>query len=85
MISCAACSVTILLMLCNATLHDRAVFAMWSWKVSWSSKISQSIINFAAMSNYAPLPSTTDTGQKFPAWDATKIHQLLILLTVKHT
>ncbi len=27
-------------MLCNATLKDRAVFAMWSLKVSWSSKIT---------------------------------------------
>ncbi len=28
------------MMLCNANLQDRAVFAMWSLKVSWSSKIS---------------------------------------------
>ncbi len=26
--------------LCNANLQDRAVFAMWSLKVSWSSKIT---------------------------------------------
>ncbi len=41
--SCAACSVRkglIFLMLCNANLQDRAVFVMWSLKVSWSSKIT---------------------------------------------
>ncbi len=41
--SCAACSVRkglIFLMLCNANLQDRAVFGMWSLKVSWSSKIT---------------------------------------------
>ncbi len=41
--SCAACSVRkglIFLMLCNANLQDRAVFAMCSLKVSWSSKIT---------------------------------------------
>ncbi len=41
--SCAACSVRkglIFLMLCSANLQDRAVFAMWSLKVSWSSKIT---------------------------------------------
>ncbi len=27
-------------MLCNANLQDRAVFAMWSLKFSWSSKIT---------------------------------------------
>ncbi len=27
-------------MLCNANLQDRAVFVMWSLKVSWSSKIT---------------------------------------------
>ncbi len=27
-------------MLCNANLQDRAVFAMWSLKVSWLSKIT---------------------------------------------
>ncbi len=27
-------------MLCNAYLQDRAVFAMWSLKVNWSSKIT---------------------------------------------
>ncbi len=27
-------------MLCNANLHDQALFAMWSLKVSWSSKIT---------------------------------------------
>ncbi len=40
--SCAACCVRkglIFLMLCN-TNQDRAVFAMWSLKVSWSSKIT---------------------------------------------
>ncbi len=26
-------------MLCNANLHDRVDFAMWSLKFSWSSKI----------------------------------------------
>ncbi len=26
--------------LCNANLQDQAVFAMWSLKVSWSSKIT---------------------------------------------
>ncbi len=25
-------------MLCNVNLQDRAVFSMWSFKVSWSSK-----------------------------------------------
>ncbi len=41
--SCAACSVRkglIFLMLCSANLQDRAVFAMCSLKVSWSSKIT---------------------------------------------
>ncbi len=41
--SCAACSVRkglIFLMLCNANLQDRAVFAMCSLKVSWPSKIT---------------------------------------------
>ncbi len=41
--SCAACCVRkglIFLMLCNANLQARAVFAMWSLKVSWSSKIT---------------------------------------------
>ncbi len=41
--SCAACCVSkglIFLILCNAKLQDRAVFAMWSLKVSWSSKIT---------------------------------------------
>ncbi len=28
------------MMLCNANRQDRAVFAMWSLKVSWSSKIT---------------------------------------------
>ncbi len=40
---CAACSVRkdlIFLMLCSANLQDRAVFAMCSLKVSWSSKIT---------------------------------------------
>ncbi len=27
-------------MLCNANLQDRAVFTMWSLKVSWSSNIT---------------------------------------------
>ncbi len=39
--SCAACCVRkdlIFLMLWSANLQDRAVFAMWSLKVSWSSK-----------------------------------------------
>jgi len=39
--SCAACCVRkglIFLMLCNANRQDRAVFIMWSLKVSWSSK-----------------------------------------------
>ncbi len=42
--SCAACSVRkglIFLMLCSTNLQDRAVFAMCSLKVSWSSKITQ--------------------------------------------
>ncbi len=42
--SCAACSVRkglIFLMLCSATLQDRAVFAMCSLKVSWLSKITR--------------------------------------------
>ncbi len=30
----------IFLMLCSANLQDQAVFAMWSLKVSWSSKIT---------------------------------------------
>ncbi len=30
----------IFLMLCNANLQDRAVFAIWSLKVCWSSKIT---------------------------------------------
>ncbi len=30
----------IFLMLCNSNLQDQAVFAMWSLKVSWSSKIT---------------------------------------------
>ncbi len=41
--SCAACFVRkglIFLMLCSANLQDRAVFAMCSVKVSWSSKIT---------------------------------------------
>ncbi len=41
--SCAACCVRkglIFLMLCSANLQDRAVFAMCSLKVSWSSKIT---------------------------------------------
>ncbi len=41
--SCAACSIRkclIFLMLCKANLQDQAVFAMWSLKVSWSSKIT---------------------------------------------
>ncbi len=41
--SCAACCVRkglIRLMLCNANLQDLAVFAMWYFKVSWSSKIT---------------------------------------------
>ncbi len=41
--SCAACSVRkglIFLMLCSANLQDRAVFAMCSLKVSWSSEIT---------------------------------------------
>ncbi len=41
--SCAVCCVRkglIFLMLCNANLQDRAVFAMWFLKVSWSSKIT---------------------------------------------
>ncbi len=41
--SCAACSVRkglIFLMLWSANLQDRAVFAMCSLKVSWSSKIT---------------------------------------------
>ncbi len=41
--SCAACSIRkglIFLMLCNANLQDRAVFAMCSLKVSVSSKIT---------------------------------------------
>ncbi len=45
--SCAACSVRkglIFLMLCNANLQDRAVFVMWSLKVSWSSNITPSFL-----------------------------------------
>ncbi len=41
--SCVACGVRkglIFLMLCNANRQDRAVFIMWSLKVSWSSKIT---------------------------------------------
>ncbi len=41
--SCDACSVgkgLIFLMLCSANLHDRAVFVIWSLKVSWSSMIT---------------------------------------------
>ncbi len=41
--SCAACCVRkglIFLMLCSANLQDRAVFAMCSLKISWSSKIT---------------------------------------------
>ncbi|XP_048051018.1 adhesion G protein-coupled receptor E5-like isoform X2 [Megalobrama amblycephala] len=41
--SCVACSVRkglIFLMLCIANLHDCAILAMWSLKVSWSSKIT---------------------------------------------
>ncbi len=41
---CAACGVRqglIFLMLCNANLQDRAVFAMWSLKVSWSSNYTK--------------------------------------------
>ncbi len=41
--SCAACSVRkglIFLMLCSTNLQDRAVFAMCSLKISWSSKIT---------------------------------------------
>ncbi len=41
--SYAACSVRkglIFLMLCSANLQDRAVFAICSLKVSWSSKIT---------------------------------------------
>ncbi len=42
--SCAACSVRkglIFLMLCSANLQDRAVFAMCSLKVSWSSNMNK--------------------------------------------
>ncbi len=49
--SCSACSVgkgLIFLMLCSANLQDRAVFAMCSLKVSWSSKITPRFLTEAA-------------------------------------